>query len=77
MKRGSSLWTKGFSLWIGLVFVLGNQNDYGKTNKSLCLSMHSKFGNLAQMQVGYGKCFLKYVQKITASKICLKSWIEA
>ena len=53
---------------MGLVFVLWNQNDYGKANKSLCLSMHSKIGNLTQMQVGYGKFFLKYVQKITASK---------
>ena len=40
-----------------LVFILWNQIDYGKVNKSLCLSMHSKIGNLTQMQVGYGKFF--------------------
>ena len=40
-----------------LVFILWNQSDYGKANKSLCLSMHSKIGNLNQVQVGYGKFF--------------------
>ena len=48
-----------------LVFISWNQSGYGKFNKSLCLCMHSKFGKLTQMQVGYGKIFKNYVQKIT------------
>ena len=50
-----------------LVFISWNQSGYGKANKSLCLSMHSKIGKLSKMQVGYGKIFTKHVQKITAA----------
>ena len=60
-----------------LVFISWNQSGYRKANKSLCLCMHSKFGKLIQMQVGYGKIFKNYVQKITASKRCINSFIEA
>ena len=36
-----------------------------------------RIGKLTQMQVGYGKIFKNYVQKITASKRCINSFIEA
>ena len=57
VKEGKVCGKKGFSLDFCLVFILWNQIDYGKANKSLCLSMHSKIGNLNQMQVGYGNFF--------------------
>ena len=46
----------------------GFKFGYGKTLKSLCSFRHLKIGILSKKQVGYGKIFQKYVQKITASK---------
>ena len=57
MERGKVYGQKVLAFEFGLVFVLWTQSGYGKANKSLCLSMHSKIGNLNQMQVGYGKMF--------------------
>ena len=50
VKEGKVCGKRVLALDFCLVFILCNQIDYGKANKSLCLSMHSKIGNLTQMQ---------------------------